>query len=87
MDLDVVEAFTPPPMGNLSLSEARKLWKDKVISLNFPESIFVEGKKSISKLLLKLLKEAYPGNNFMITITESMPKKYQWIGLLTKAQS
>ena len=35
MNLDVVEAFTPPPMGDLSLAEARSAWKRKVKSLSY----------------------------------------------------
>jgi len=36
--IDVVEAFTPPPVGDLSLSEAREAWGDRIIiEANFPE--------------------------------------------------
>jgi len=81
-DLDVVEAFTPPPMGDLSLIEARALWKEKIISLNFPESVFLEGPNAAREYTLRILSEAARGDNFMITFTEDIPAEYRWAGLL-----
>jgi len=41
---DVIEAFTPPPMGDLSMAEARTALGDKiVIWVDFPESVFWQG--------------------------------------------
>jgi len=84
-DIDVVEAFTPPPMGDLTLMEARAAWKEKIISLNFPESVFLEGLDAVKEYTLKLLSEAAPGDNFMIIFTEDIPAEYRWNGLLTVA--
>jgi hypothetical protein len=83
MNIDVVEAFTPLPMGDLSLSDARTTWKGKVISLNFPGSVFLQGPAAIKKKTLDLLKEAAPGDNFIFTVTEDIPFKYRWESLLT----
>ncbi|RLI34710.1 hypothetical protein DRO55_06150, partial [Candidatus Bathyarchaeota archaeon] len=80
-DLDVIEAFTPPPMGDLPLSEAREIWRDKIISLNFPESIFVRGYEATRSYMLNLLREAAPGDRLMITITEDIPPEHRWTGL------
>lgn len=42
--IDVVDSFSPPPSGDLSLSEAREAWPDKTIWLNLPTHLaFVEG--------------------------------------------
>ena len=81
MDLDAIEAFTPPPMGDLPLAEARSAWKGKIISLNFPESVFLQGPEAARKTALRLLDEAAPGDNFMITVTEDIPPEYRWDGL------
>jgi len=83
MKIDVVEAFTPPPMGDLPLAEAKGLWKDKVISLNFPESLFLEGTEIVKKHTLNLLSEASPGDRILFTITEDMPPDYRWLCLRT----
>jgi len=81
MDLDVVEAFTPPPMGDLPLADARAAWKGKTISLNFPESVFLEGPDAARKQALRILAEAVPGDHFMITVTEDIPAEHRWAGL------
>ncbi|HHY82256.1 MAG TPA: hypothetical protein GX505_06210 [Clostridiales bacterium] len=42
--VNVIEAFTPPPVGNLSLADARRAWGDDVVfHINIPETIFYEG--------------------------------------------
>jgi hypothetical protein len=83
MDLNAIEAFTPPPMGDLPLVEARSAWKGKIISLNFPESVFLEGATAVKKQTLKVLNEATPGDNFIITVTEDIPSDHRWTGLST----
>lgn len=82
INLDVVEAFTPPPMGDLPLAEARQAWRGKIISLNFPESVFLEGLDTVRKNTLEILNEAAPGEDFMITVTEDIPVECRWSGLL-----
>lgn len=81
--LDVVEAFTPPPVGDLPLAEAMAAWKDKVISVNFPESVVLEGMDAVEKQVLKILSEADRGDRLMITITEDIPPKLRWASLTT----
>lgn len=80
-DIDAIEAFTPPPMGDLPLADAIAMWKDKVISLNFPEAVFLNGPKATKEFTLKILSEAYPGDRLMITITEDIPREQRWAGL------
>lgn len=56
-EVDVIEAFTPPPVGNLSLSDARKAWgKDVILHINFPESVFYEGYEKTKQYTVDLLK-------------------------------
>jgi uroporphyrinogen-III decarboxylase len=70
--IDAVEAFTPPPGGNLSVTEAKKAWKDKVLWINYPEAIFLGTSKQIKDYTLKLLREMAPGRGFIISITEDI---------------
>jgi len=81
-DLDAVEAFTPPPIGDLTLREAREAWKGKIVSLNIPESIFLEGPHVIRKYIVGILKEAAPGDSFMLSITEDIPPTHRENALL-----
>jgi len=83
-DVDIVEAFTPPPMGNLSLEDARKAWGDKfAIWLNFPETVFHYGPQELRRHTIRLLKEAAPGDRVVIGITEDMPPHLMEEGLRT----
>lgn len=71
MDFDVVEAFTPPPIGDLSLAEARAAWgKDTVIWVNFPETIFWLDEKKTREYTANLLKSDPPGDALVIGMTE-----------------
>ena len=71
--MDYVEAFTPPPDCDLSVAEARAMWPDKVIWINFPSSVFLQPDVTIRETTRQLLHEAAPGNGFIIGITEDMP--------------
>jgi len=71
--LDFIDAFTPPPMGDVPLEEARAYWPDKVILCNFPENVFLKSKEEIERYTVDLLRKAAPGNNFMLVITENYP--------------
>ena len=69
--LDVIEAFTPPPIGDLSVSEARRAWgKDVVLWVNFPETIFWNGPDETMKYTADLLRSDPPGNRLVIGMTE-----------------
>lgn len=70
--LDAIEAFTPPPMGDLPVAEARKAWGDKVIWMNFPEEVFLRSREEIEMYTKNLLKEMAPGFRYIISITEDI---------------
>lgn len=68
--VDIVEAFTPPPVGNLSLADARKAWGDGVtILINFPESVFYEGFEATKNFTRQLI-QSDPCPNKIIGFTE-----------------
>jgi len=71
MGIDVVEAFTPPPVGDLSLKEAREAWgKNTIIWVNFPETVFWFGAQETKKYTIELLKSDAPGSALVIGFTE-----------------
>lgn len=74
MNIDIVEAFTPPPMGDLPLREAKEAWNGKfIIWVNFPETILHHGVKAVEKHTIKLLEEIAPGDGVVIGMTEDAP--------------
>jgi len=71
--IDVVEAFTPPPVGDLPLKEAKTAWKDKIIWANFPATPCLEkGMGRVEKEAIDILRSAEPGNGFALGITEDI---------------
>jgi len=71
--LDIVEAFHPPPMGDLPLGEALSLWKDKVIWLGFPGSVYSLGPEAVKNHALDLLREIGSGDRLVIEMnTENL---------------
>ncbi len=77
-ELDAIEAFTPPPTGNLPISEAREAWKPKALWLNFPETVFLLSADEIRRYTLGLLREMGEGAGYIISITEDIePSHYR----------
>ena len=69
--IDVVEAYTPPPVGELSLPEVRAAWGDKtIIWVNIPETIFWFGAEEAKRYTIDLLKSGAPGNALVLSFTE-----------------
>jgi len=64
--LDIIEALHPPPMGDLSIGEALKLWKDKVIWVGFPATAYSMGQKSTMRHALNLLRDVVPGEGLCL---------------------
>jgi uroporphyrinogen-III decarboxylase len=85
--IDVVEAFTPVPTCDVTVAEARRVWPDKVLWLNFPSSVHVETPMRIREETLRILHEAAPGDRFLIGITEDVPEDHWRSSLTTISQT
>lgn len=72
-ELDVVEALTPPPMGDLSVAEAREAWPGKALWINFTSSMHIEPEEVIEEHTRQLLEEAGSKRGFAISVTEDAP--------------
>ncbi|NSW91446.1 MAG: hypothetical protein HPY74_12370 [Firmicutes bacterium] len=70
--LDYIEAYDPGISP--SVAEARKVWPDKTLWLNWPSSWQLESAEEIYNKTMAILKEAAPGNNFILGVTEDIPK-------------
>ena len=70
--IDVVEAFTPSPVADLTLKEAREAWgRDTIIWVNFPETIFwTGGAEGTKQYTIELLHSDAPGSSLIIGFTE-----------------
>jgi hypothetical protein len=72
-DLDVIEAFTPPPMGNVSLAEARELWPGKAQWINFTSSVHIAPPEEIAAHTRQLLADWGGKRGLAIGVTEDAP--------------
>lgn len=81
--IDIVEAFHPPPMGDLPLGEALSLWRDKAIWLGFPDSAYQFGPPATRKLALSLLDEAVPGDRLAVAMSTENPVSNENLVTLT----
>ena len=67
--IDIIEALHPPPMGDLPISEALSLWKEKVIWLGYPGAVYTLGPEEVKKHALELLRSVVPGERLVITMS------------------
>jgi hypothetical protein len=71
--IDVIEAFTPPPIGDLPIEEARATWAGKVLWANFPATVYLEtGLVGVEQETMRMLRSAAPGDSFLLGITEDI---------------
>jgi hypothetical protein len=70
---DIVEAFTPPPMGDFPVSSARERWTDKALWINFTSSVLLEQNEAVKRHTRQILKEAGTSRGFAIGVTENAP--------------
>jgi len=73
-DLDFIEAFTPAPDTDMSMSEAFDIWGKKTLWINFPSSVHVASIAEIEKTTEKLINDSLPDKRFIIGITEDIPE-------------
>ena len=71
--LDWIEAFTPAPDTDMTVADARKMWPGKVLFINYPSSVHLAKASVIEETTKQILKEAAPGDRFIVGITENVP--------------
>ena len=70
---DIVEAITPPPMGDVSIREARASWPGKALWINFTSPMHIEPPDVIEAHTRALVAEAGTKRGFGISVTEDAP--------------
>jgi len=76
-ELDYIEAFTPAPDTDMTLSEAIDAWPDKALWINFPSSVHLASAETIAETTRALLHAAANHPKFIIGITEDVPD-HRW---------
>ena len=57
----------------MTLQEARVIWPDKILWINFPSAVHLEPISVIEETTRQLLRQAAPGDRFLVGITEDVP--------------
>ena len=71
--VDIIEAFTPAPDTDMTMSSGRKVFKDKIIWANFPSSLHLASIDEIKAAARAILDAVSPGERFLLGITEDIP--------------
>jgi len=74
-EIDIIEALTPPPMGDLCIEKARIAWPEKALWINFTSSMHIASPESIETHTQQLVHEAGNTKGFAIGVTEDAPAK------------
>lgn len=69
-DINIIEAFTPPPMERMTITQARQAWPNKVLSVNFPGILFNEPSEVIEKYTWEYMEQGGNEGRFVIGCTE-----------------
>jgi hypothetical protein len=86
--IDIIEAFHPPPMGDLPLGEALALWASKAIWLGYPGSVYAMGARATRRHALDLLREAIPGDRLVFEMsTENLVSNENLLALTAVLES
>ncbi len=72
--IDVVEAFTPAPDTDMTLTEAREAWPEKVLWINFPSSMHLRDDAEVYDTACSLIDEDAGARKLLIGITEDVPE-------------
>lgn len=74
--IDVIEGFSPSPVGDLPLAEALETWGgDITIWLNFPETVLFDGSESAEDYTINLLRSDPSGRSLIMGLTSVRPMK------------
>ena len=71
--IDVMEALTPAPDTDLTMTDMRCLFESKILWANFPSSMHVSTAAQIRQATGAILDAVAPGDRFILGITEDIP--------------
>jgi len=72
--IDFIEGLNPPPMGDVSIADARAVWPGKVLWVNFPGCVLLSDDEGVIMYFAReLLKQGMEGGSFLLTLTEDFP--------------
>ena len=81
-EIDIVEALHPPPMGDVTLTEALEAWPDKSVWVGFPSAIYDMGPEAVRDYARGLVEEAGDSGRVVIEVsTENLVSNENLVSL------
>jgi len=76
--IDLIESFTPPPEGDLSLAEARAAWPEKLLLSNINIGAYQLPASELRRLVLDRVAEGAPdGRRLAFEVSEELPANWR----------
>jgi hypothetical protein len=76
LDFDGIDSLTPPPEGDLTVTEARRLWPDKMLWCHPSLGWFRESGETLEKLIRGMVQAAGP-KRYCLMISEEIPPEWE----------
>lgn len=73
--IDCIEAFTPYE-SDMTMTDARRAWPDKILWINFPSSVHLAATDVIERTTRRILAESAPGDRLLVGVTENVPDEH-----------
>ncbi len=73
--LDYIEAFSPYPDTDMKIDEAFRIWKGKILWINFPSSFQFYSSERIKQTVYEFIESSKPDYNLIIGITEDIAEE------------
>jgi hypothetical protein len=73
--VDVIETLTPPPVGDLDLAEAKRLYGDKIVLKGYVDLLYVikmGTKEQVERTVREAIEIAAPGGGFILGTSDSI---------------
>jgi hypothetical protein len=75
--IDLIESLTPPPEGDMTLTEARETWPDKLLWSNINVDCYYLPPQQLRDLVLNRVAEAAPdGRKLAFEVSEQYPDNW-----------
>jgi hypothetical protein len=76
LDFDGIDSLTPPPEGDMTVAEARRLWPDKMLWCHPSLGWFRGSGETLARLIKGMVKDAGPAR-FCLMISEEIPPDWE----------
>lgn len=75
LPVDIVESLTPPPDCDLSIAQARAVWPEKILMVNFPSSVHLGGPDAVRRTARRLVAQARRAGRVILGVIEDVPRQ------------